>query len=102
MRNLNSPTRPSATYNAMTDTGHRTITTVRQKDPSLTKDPATVLQATKNSFLRQHTPTQDTMDADTHSKIDRLPQVFNHAQRRQLENRPFTIHEVRKAIHSLR
>ena len=87
---------------AMTDTGHRTITTVRQEDGSLTNDPATVLQATQDSFLRQHTPTQDTLDADTQAKIDRLPQVFNHAQRRQLEKRPFTIHEVRKAIHSLR
>ena len=39
---------------------------------------------------------------DTQAKINRLPQVFNHAQRRQLEKRPFTIQEVRKAIHSLR
>ena len=87
---------------AMTDTGHRTITTVRQEDGSLTNDPATVLQATQDSFLRQHTPTQDTLDPDTQAKIDRLPRVFNHAQRRHLEKRPFTIHEVRKAIHSLR
>ena len=42
------------------------------------------------------------LDTDTQAKIDRLPQVFNHAQRRQLEKRPFTIHEVRRAIHSLR
>ena len=42
------------------------------------------------------------MDTDTQGKVDRLPQVFNHTQRRQLEKRPFTIHEVRKAIHSLR
>ena len=88
--------------NAMTDTGHRTITTVRQEDGFLTNDPATVLQTTKDSFLRQHTPTKDTLDPDTRAKIDRLPRVFNHAQRRQLEKRPFTIHEVRKAIHSLR
>ena len=87
---------------AMTDTGHRTITTVRQEDGSLTKDPATVLQATQHSFLQQHTPTQDTLDTDTQAKIDRLPQVFNHAQSRQLEKRPFTIHEVWRAIHSLR
>ena len=86
---------------AMTDTGHRTITTVRQEDGSLTNNPATVLQATQDSFLRQHTPTQDTLDPDTQAKINRLPRVFNHAQRRQLEKRPFTIHEVRKAIHSL-
>ena len=86
---------------AMTDTGHRTITTVRQEDGSLRNDPATVLQATQDSFLRQHMPTQDTLDTDTQAKIDRLPQVFNHAQRRQLEKLPFTIHEVRKAIHSL-
>ena len=46
-------------------------------------------------------PTQDTLDADTQAKIGRLPRVFNHAQRRQLEKRPFTIHEVQKAIHSL-
>ena len=88
--------------NAITDTGHRTITTVRREDGSLTNDPATVLPATRDSFLQQHTPTQDTLDTDTQTKIDRLPQVFNHAQRRQLEKRPFTIHEVRKAIHSLR
>ena len=87
---------------AMTDTGHRTITTVRQEDGSLTNNPANVLLATRDSFLQQHTPTQDTLDTDTQTKIDRLPQVFNHAQRRQLEKRPFTIHEVRKAIHSLR
>ena len=37
---------------AMTDTSHRTITTVRQKDSSLTNDPATVLQPTQDSFLR--------------------------------------------------
>ena len=86
---------------AMTNTGHRTITTVRQEDGSLTNDPATVLQATQDSFLRQHTPTQDTLDADNQAKNDRLPQVFNHAQRRQLEKRPFTIHKVWKAIHSL-
>ena len=86
----------------MTDTGNHTITTVQQKDSSLTNNPATVLQATQDSFLRQHTPTQDTLDPDTQAKIDRLPRVFNHAQRRQLEKCPFTIHEVRKAIHSLR
>ena len=56
---------------AMTDTGHRTITTVRQEDGSLTNDPATVPQATQDSFLRQHTPTQDTLDPDTQAKIDR-------------------------------
>ena len=50
---------------AMTNTGHRTITMVRQKDGSLTNGAATVLQATQDSFLRQHTPTQDTLDADT-------------------------------------
>ena len=93
IRNLND---------AMTDTGHRTITTVWQEEGSLTNDPATVLQATQESFLRQHTPTQDTPDPDTQAKIDRLPRVFKHAQRRQLEKRPFTIHEVGKAIHSLR
>ena len=84
---------------AMNDSGHRTITTVRQEDGSLTNDPATVLQATQDSFLQQHMPTQDTLDTDTQAKIDRIPQVFNHAQRRQLEKRPFTIW---KAIHSLR
>ena len=62
----------------------------------------TVLQATQDSFLHQHTPTQDTLDTDTQNKVDRLPQVFNHAQRRQPEKRPFTIHEVQKAIRSLR
>ena len=87
---------------AVTDTDHRTITTVRQEDDSLTNDPATVLQATQDSSLRQHTPTQDTLDPDTQAKIDCLPRVFNQAQRSQLEKRPFTIHEVRKAIHSLR
>ena len=56
---------------AMTDTGHRTITTARQEDGSLTNDPATVLQATQDSLLRQHTPTKDTLDADTQAKIDR-------------------------------
>ena len=61
-----------------------------------------MLQAGQDSFLRQHEPTQDTLDADTQAKIDRLPQVFSRAQRRQLEKRSFTIHEVRKAIHSLR
>ena len=86
---------------AMTDTGRRTITTVRQEDGSLTNDPATVLQATKDSFLQQHTPTQDTLHTDTQTKIDRLPQVFNHAQRRQLEKRPFTSQEVRRAINRL-
>ena len=87
--------------NAMTDTGHRIITTVRQEDSSLTSDPATVLQATQDSFLKQHTPTQNTLDTDTQAKIDRFPQVFNHAQRRQLEKRPLTIDEVRRAICSL-
>ena len=88
--------------NAMTNTGHRTITKVRQEDCFLTNDPATVLQASQDSFLHQHTPTQDTLDKDTQNKVDRLPQVFNHAQRRQLEKYPFTIHEVPKAINSLR
>ena len=87
---------------AMTDTSHHTITTVRQEDSSLTNDPATVLQATQDSFLRQHTPTQDTLDPDTQAKINRLPRVLNHAQRRKVEKRVFTIHEVRKAMHSLR
>ena len=86
----------------MTDTSHGTITTVRQGDGSLTNDPASALQATQDSFLHQHTPTQDTLDTGTQNKVERLPQVFNHAQRRQLEKRPFTIHKVRKAIHSLR
>ena len=61
-----------------------------------------MLQATQDSFLQQHTPTKDTLDTDTETKIDRLPQVFNHAQRRQLQKCPLTIHEVWKAIHSLR
>ena len=86
----------------MNHTGHRTITTVRQAEGSLTNDPATVLQATQHSFLHQHTPTQDTPDTDTQNKIQRLPQVFNHAQRRQLEKCPFTIYEVRNAIQNLR
>ena len=34
--------------------------------------------------------------------MDRLSHFFNHSQRRQLENSPFTIQEIRKAIHSLR
>ena len=88
--------------NAMTDTGHRTITTVRQEDGSLTNDPATMLQATQDSFLHQHKPTHDKLDTDTQNKVNRLPQVVNHAQRRKLENRPFTIREVRKAIHNSR
>ena len=87
---------------AMIDTGHRGITTVRQEEGSLTSDSATVLQDTKDSFLHQHTPSQDTLDTDTQNKVDRLPQVFNHAKSRQLGKRPFTIHEVRKAIHSIR
>ena len=86
----------------MTDTGYRIITTVRQADDSLTNNPATVLQATQDSILQQHTPTRDTLDTDTQAKIDRLPQVFDHAQRRQLDKRPFTLDEVRRAIHSLR
>ena len=103
MRNINSPTRPTATYNnAMTDTGHRNITRVRQEDSSRTNDRATVLQATQDSFLHQHTPAQDTLGTDTQAKVDCPPQVFNHAQGRQLEKRPFTIQEVRRAIHSLR
>ena len=89
-------------HDAMTDTGHRTITTVRHEDRLLTNDPATVLKATQDSLFQQHRPTQDTLDTDTQVKIDRLPQVFNHAQRRQLEKRSFTIHKVRRAIHSLR
>ena len=93
IRNLND---------AMTDTGHRTITTVRQEDGSLTNNPAIVLQATQDSFLHQHTHTQDTLDTDTQDKVNSLPQVINHAQRRQLEIRAFTIHEVQKANHSLR
>ena len=88
--------------NAISNTSHRTITTVRRAEGSLTSVPATVLQGTGDSFLHQHTPTKDTMETDTQNKIDRLPQVFNHAQRTQLEIRPFTIHEIRRAIHSLR
>ena len=85
----------------MTDTAHRTITTVRRADCSLISDPTTMLHTSQYSFLNQHTPTQDTLDTDTQNKIDRLSQVFNHAQRRQLEKRPFTMQEVPKAIHSL-
>ena len=81
---------------AMTDTGHRTITMVRQEDSSLTNDPATVLKGTQDSFLHQHTPTKNTLDTDTQGKVDRLPQM------RQLEKRRFTINEGRKSIHSLR
>ena len=61
-----------------------------------------MLQATQESFLHQYILTQDTIDTDTQNKIKRLPRVSNRAQRRQLEKRPFTIHEVRKAIQSLR
>ena len=57
----------------MTDTGHRTITTVRQEDGSLTNDPATVLQATQDSLLHQHTHPQDTLDTDTQNKVECLP-----------------------------
>ena len=86
----------------MTDTGHRTITTVRRSDGSLTNDRATVRQADQDGFLHQHTPTQERLDTDTKNKIDCLPQVFNHAQWRQLEKRPFTIHGVGRAINTLR
>ena len=86
----------------MTDTGHRTISTVRREDGSLNNNPAIVLLATQDSFLHQHTPTQDTLNTYTKNEIDRLPQVFNHAQKRQLETPPFTIQEVRMVIHSLR
>ena len=85
----------------MNDSGHRTITTIRQEDSSLTNDPAIVLGATQDSFLQQHTPTQDTLDTDIQAKVDHLPQIFNRAPRRQLEKRPFTIHQVRGAIHNL-
>ena len=60
-----------------------------------------MLQATQDSFLHQHTPTQDTLDTDTQNKIERHPQVFNHARKRQVEKRRFTIHKARKAIHTL-
>ena len=86
----------------MTDTGHRTITTVGQPDGSLTNDPAMVLQATQVSFLNQHSPTQNTLDTDTKNKIKRLPSVLHHARKRKLAKRPFAIHDVRKAVHSLR
>ena len=86
----------------MTNTGHCTITTVRKSDGSLTNDSATVLQATQDSFPHRHTHVQDTLDTDTYNKMDRLPQVFIHTHRRQLEKRPFTIDEVRKFIHSHR
>ena len=85
----------------MTDTGGRIITTVRQEEGSHTSDAATVLQATQDSFVRQHPPTQDTLDTDTQGKLNRLPEVFNQAPRRQLEKRPSTIHQVREAIHNL-
>ena len=88
--------------NAMTDTGHRTIPKVRQENGSLTNNPATVRQATQDSFLHQHNPTQDTIDTDTQNKFKCLTMVFNQAQRRKLEKGPFTIHEVRKAIHNPR
>ena len=51
-------------------------TYLRQKDGFPTKDPATVLQATQDSFLRQHTPTQDTLEPDTKAKIDPPPPGF--------------------------
>ena len=82
--------------NAMTDTGHRTITTVRREDGTLTTDPATVLQASHESLLHQHTPTQEAMDPHTQDKINRPPQILNHAQLGQIENRPLTIHKVGK------
>ena len=88
--------------NPMTNTGHCTITTVRQPDGSLTNDPATVLGATQDSLLQKHSPTQDTLDTDTQNKIETLPQDFNYTRRRQLEKHPFTIHNVWKAIHNLR
>ena len=84
---------------AMSDSSHRTITEVWQPDDLLTNGPAMVHRATMDSFLHQHTPSQDTLDTD---KMERLHQVFNHALRRQLEKRPFIIHEVQKAIHTLR
>ena len=68
--------------NAMTNTGHRTITTVRQVDGSLTNDLGTVLQATQDSLFHQHNPTQDTLDTDTQNNFKRLPQFFNQVQRR--------------------
>ena len=86
----------------MTDTGNHTITTVRQADCSLTKNLTTVLHAAHDIFLHQHTPAQDKLYTDTQIKSECLSQIFNHAHRRQLEKRPFTIHEIRKAIHSLR
>ena len=54
--------------NAMTDTSHGTITTVREADGSLTNDSATMLQATHESFLHQHTPTKHTLDTYPQTK----------------------------------
>ena len=64
-------------------------------------DPATVLQATQDSFLGQHIPNRSTLDPDTGNKIKHLRKEFSNAGSRQLDKSPFIINEVLSAIQIL-
>ena len=57
-------------------------------------DPTTIIRAEA-----RYNPLQ--LQRTGHGPLHIRLTIPNHAQRRQLEKRPFTIHEVRKAIHSL-
>jgi hypothetical protein len=61
----------------MTDAGHRTITTVQRDDGSLTSEPTAIFQATQDSFLRQHTPTQEALDPNSQVKVTCPLRILN-------------------------
>ena len=82
----------------MSDAGHRTITTVQRNDGSLTSEPTAIFQATQDSFLRQHTPTQEALDPNSQHKVTCPLRILNHAQRKKIEKHPFAIQEVQKAM----
>ena len=81
------------------DTGRRSIRAVRIPDGGLTSDRNTVLQDVLDSFQAQHGDALPTLDPHTRSTIrDNVPKVFNREQWRAIEDTPFSIPELQRAL----
>ena len=79
-----------------------TITAVQDAQGALTADADTILNETRSSFERQHGATQEYLAPEVLGKVKRPPCIFNHAQWRYLNQHPFTLGEVQRAIHKLK
>ena len=81
------------------DTGRCTTQAVRTPEGGLTNASDAVLQAVLDSLQAQHGDTLPKLDPHTGSTIrEHVPRVFNREQRRTIEQDPFSISELQRAL----